>query len=136
MGAAHKYTEHYTVEEWAQWKDRWELIDGLPFCMSPAPSGKHQRISALITAELIYAIRKKGCRKCKVYQPVDWQISDDTVVQPDVPLMRKPITGIRLMEPAAIIFEFLSPSTRQKDQLAKFDLCQEQKEVEEGFTQQ
>jgi Uma2 family endonuclease len=127
MGAAQKYTEHYTVEEWAQWKDRWELIDGLPFCMSPAPSGRHQRISVLIATELTNAIRKKGCRKCKVYHPVDWQISDDTVVEPDLIVLCQPFTGARLFQAPAAVFEILSPSTKKKDRTIKFDLYQSQK---------
>lgn len=125
--AARSYAGHYTVSEWERWQDQWELIDGVPYCMSPAPSSLHQRISVQIVTELQIEFRKRNCGKCKVYIPIDWQISDDTVVQPDVLIVCKPITGIRLMEPPAVVFEILSPSTRQKDQTSKFHLYQEQK---------
>jgi Uma2 family endonuclease len=127
MGAAKRYSEHYTIEEWANWKDRWELIDGMPYCMSPAPTGRHQRISVVISRELENAIRKRECKKCKVYQPVDWQISDDTVVEPDLIVLCKTFLGAKLLEAPIAIFEILSPSTKNKDRTVKFDLYQSQK---------
>jgi Uma2 family endonuclease len=127
MGAAKTYTEHYTVAEWEHWKDQWELIDGMPYSMSTSPSGRHQLLATLIGTELTIAIRNKKCKKCKVYQPVDWQISEDTVVQPDLIVLCKPFPGARLLEAPAAIFEILSPSTKNKDRTAKFDLYQSQK---------
>jgi hypothetical protein len=78
------YAGHHTVAEWERWQDQWELIDGAPYCMSPAPSSLHQRFSVQMVTELQIEFRKRNCGKCKVYIPIDWQISDDTVVQPDV----------------------------------------------------
>jgi Uma2 family endonuclease len=98
----------------------------LPYCMSLAASSLLQRIFFQIVTELQIELRKRNCGKCKVYIPIDWRISADTVVQqPDVIIVCKPITGIRLMEPPTVIFEIHSPSTRQKDQTSKFDLYQE-----------
>jgi hypothetical protein len=31
MTAQRKYEEHYTISDWSESKDRWELIDGLPY---------------------------------------------------------------------------------------------------------
>ena len=126
MTALRKYEEHYTISDWENWKDRWELIDGLPYCMSPAPSGKHQLISSLLGTELTLGIRKSTCRNCKVFQPVDWQISEDTIVEPDLLILCRPFSGARLMHAPAAVFEILSPSTRQKDKTVKFELYQSQ----------
>jgi Uma2 family endonuclease len=126
MTALRKYEEHYTISDWESWKDRWELIDGMPYCVSPAPSGKHQLISSLLGTELTLGIRKSTCRKCKVFQPVDWHISKDTIVEPDLIILCTPFSGSRLMQVPAAVFEILSPSTRQKDKTVKFDLYESQ----------
>ena len=125
--AAKSYAAYYTVAEWEHWQDQWELIAGVPYCMSPAPSSRHQRINFLIAHQLELSIKSSLCRKCKVYIPIDWQISEDTVVQPDILVVCKPIGENRLYDRPEIIFEILSPSTKQKDRTIKFDLYQEQK---------
>jgi Uma2 family endonuclease len=71
----------YTVSDYEQWEGRWELIDGIPFAMSPLPNTKHQWINSNIIYELKSAL--KECNGCRAYMPIDWRISDDTVVQPD-----------------------------------------------------
>jgi len=125
--ASRSYASHNTVAEWERRQDQWELIDGVPYYMSPAPSGRYQRISIRITTEFEIAFRKKNCGKCKVYIPIDWQISEDTVVQPDVLIVCKPLKGSRLLEAPEALFEILSPSTQKKDRTEKFELYQSQK---------
>lgn len=58
------YSKRYTYEEYLEWNDdqRWELIDGVPFCMSPAPTFYHQEIVAWFTGELRQFFRQKPCR--------------------------------------------------------------------------
>ena len=43
---AEKIEKRYTYAEYCTWDDnqRWELIDGVPYNMTPAPSTKHQSI--------------------------------------------------------------------------------------------
>ncbi|MBN2825405.1 MAG: hypothetical protein JXQ76_08785 [Campylobacterales bacterium] len=31
----------YTYEDYKEWEDRWELIDGVAYAMSPAPYPTH-----------------------------------------------------------------------------------------------
>ena len=45
-----------------------ELIDGIPYAMSPAPRPEHQAIATNLAAELRLALKKNKCN-CKVYQP-------------------------------------------------------------------
>ena len=122
MQTSRYYSEYYTVEDWENWKDKWELIHGMPYCMSPAPSGKHQLLSTLISFELVSELRKTNCKKCQVFPPVDWQISEDTIVEPDLLILCTPFDGARLYETPAAVFEITSPSTRNKDRTVKFDL--------------
>lgn len=44
MSSAIKILPHYTYEDYRQWERQWELIDGIPFAMSPAPTPRHQLI--------------------------------------------------------------------------------------------
>ena len=47
--AVHKPDRKYTYGDYLQWtnEERWEIIDGVPYDMSPAPSTKHQEIIKL-----------------------------------------------------------------------------------------
>ena len=49
--SAIKLLPHYTYEDYCNWEGRWELIDGIPFAMSPAPTPRHQWLIANIIAE-------------------------------------------------------------------------------------
>ena len=69
----------YTYEDYVQWEGRWELIEGIPFAMSPAPKAKNQRIASAISAEFYFALKK--CKDCFVYDPLDYKISEETVLQ-------------------------------------------------------
>jgi Uma2 family endonuclease len=122
MRAAIKILPHYTYEDYCNWEGRWELIDGIPFAMSPAPIPEHQWIGANIIGELRNAVRKTGCKHCKVFESIDLKISEDTIVQPDVLIVCKPITKKFLDFPASLVVEILSPSTALKDRNSKYSL--------------
>lgn len=58
--------DSYTYGDYSEWPDeeRWELIDGIPYNMSPAPSRIHQKI----TGELFRLIANYLTGKeCEVY---------------------------------------------------------------------
>lgn len=84
MGLAKKYIPHYTYDDWLHWKGRWELIEGHPIAMSPMPVPEHQRVAGELITEFTLALRKAGCKDCKVYQPLDYKIAEDTIFEPDV----------------------------------------------------
>ena len=68
MSSAYKILPHYTYEDYCRWEGQWELIDGIPYAMSPAPRPEHQSIATNLAAELRLALKKNKCN-CKVYQP-------------------------------------------------------------------
>ncbi|MGE5341648.1 MAG: Uma2 family endonuclease [Candidatus Omnitrophota bacterium] len=114
---------HYTYEDYAQWKDDWELIRGIPYAMVPAPLIGHQRISSRIDRQLSELL--DDCSQCESLCAVDWQITEDTVVRPDVLVVcheNKDIGIIKLEKTPIIVFEILSPSTRRKDRGIKYQL--------------
>ena len=127
MSSAIKILPHYTYEEYCLWEGRWELIEGIPYAMSPAPAPRHQWVSANIKSELRNALKKSGCKNCKVYDFIDIKISEDTVLQPDAVLVCKEIEKPFLDFPATIVVEILSPSTAMKDRNNKFFIYQSQK---------
>ncbi len=121
MQKVHKYLPHYTYEDYCLWEGSWELIDGIPYAMSPAPILKHQLVNSnLIT--LFNVALKKGCGKCKAYMPIDWKVKEDTVVQPDVSIVCGPGDKKFLDYPPVLVAEILSPSTALKDRNLKKEI--------------
>lgn len=117
---------HYTYDDYVQWQGQWELINGIPYSMVPAPAIKHQDLCV----NIVYQLKRllEDCKKCKVLLPVDWQITEDTVVQPDVLVVcseSEKIDGTKLFIPPALVFEVLSPATNRKDRVLKYQLYQE-----------
>ncbi len=122
MPIAEKYRPFYTYDDYCQWEGRWELIEGMPYAMSPLPVPEHQRISLNLSIKFNEAL--KNCKECKVYPPLDWKISDDTVLQPDVLIVCKKIEKRYLDFPPVLVIEVLSPSTAAKDRNVKMELYQ------------
>ena len=120
---AEKYLPHYTYEDYKNWEGKWELIEGIPFAMSPAPTLKHQIVSNKIAWQLEELL--KNCKECKALLPVDWKISEDTVVQPDNLVICYPIDDSPYITKApSIIFEVISKLTQEKDEKLKFEIYQ------------
>lgn len=125
MSIADKYRPSYTYEDYCQWEGRWELIEGMPYAMSPLPVPQHQRVSLKLS--FLFEEALSNCKNCKVYPPLDWKISDDTIVQPDVLIVCKNIKKKYLDFPPALVAEVISPSTASKDRGEKMELYQKQK---------
>jgi Uma2 family endonuclease len=121
---AEKVLPYYTYQDYCLWEGRWELIEGIPYAMSPAPSPKHQWLVANIIYELKNAIKKSKCKHCKVYDFIDVKIEEDTILQPDASIVCNPIHKKFLDFPAALVVEILSDATALKDRLTKFPLYQ------------
>lgn len=126
MGYAQKILPHYTYEDYIQWEGRWELLEGHPIAMSPAPMPKHQRISAYLKAEFIFALKGKNCKNCKVYDPLDYKIAEDTIYQPDMLIVCGKILKKFLDFPPVFVAEVLSPSTALRDRNTKSETYKKQ----------
>jgi Uma2 family endonuclease len=126
MLLANKYRPHYTYDDYCQWEGNWELIDGIPYAMSPLPVPEHQRVSMLLSFQFEEAIKKSNCKNCKAYIPLDWKIAEDTIVQPDVLIVCNKIEKKFLDFPPVLVVEVLSPSTASKDRGEKMELYQSQ----------
>lgn len=69
----------------------------------------------------------KKCAKCNVYQPIDYVIADDTILQPDLLVVFGDITKKFLDFAPSLVVEILSPSTMLKDRHTKYGLYQAQR---------
>ena len=123
MPIAEKYRPFYTYDDYCQWEGRWELIEGMPYAMSPLPVPEHQNVCGNLYI-LFKLSLSQSCKDCKVYLPLDWKISDETVVQPDVLIVCKKIEKKYLDFAPALVVEVLSPSTAAKDRNVKIELYQ------------
>ncbi|RCK80797.1 MAG: hypothetical protein OZSIB_2685 [Candidatus Ozemobacter sibiricus] len=124
--APHK---RYTYGDYLYWPEdeRWELIDGEAFDMTPAPNVDHQYIVGRLYRFFDEFLEGKPCHA--FVSPFDVRIPKgdeadediDTVVQPDVIVVCPPghldQRGLRGAPDLAI--EVLSPSTASKDQIKK-----------------
>ena len=125
MSSAVKILPYYTYEDYKQWEGRWELIEGIPYAMSPLPVPKHQRVGANLITEFRQAL--KTCNNnCKVYQPLDYKVKEDTILQPDMLVVCGDIFKKFLDFTPSLVAEILSPSTALKDRHTKFEIYQSQ----------
>ena len=126
MGAMkEEYYPAYTYDEYKLWEGDWELIYGIPYAMAPAPMIKHQKISNKIAWQLEEVLN--NCISCQALLPIDWKVSDETVVQPDnLVICHKPEQEAYISKAPKIIFEILSKSTASKDIKLKFDLYEQE----------
>ncbi len=120
--SAVKLLPYYTYDDYCNWEGRWEVIDGIPFAMNPAPTPRHQLLVVNIAFELKTAIKKSKCKSCKVYDFIDTKIEEDTILQPECSIVCKAINKKFIDFPAELVVEILSPSTALKDRHTKFSI--------------
>ena len=91
---------------------RYELIDGT-LVVTPAPVLRHQTVAG----ELYLLLRTGAPEGMRVFfAPVDLELAQDTVLQPDLLVVREADIGERNIQVAPrLAVEVLSPSTRLVD---------------------
>jgi len=117
----------YTYEDYASWDDdkRYELIDGVVYLMSPAPTSEHQLISGELYGQLYNYLKGRPCRVFSA--PFDVRLNfdgdDKTVVQPDILVVcdRSKIVKAGCNGAPDLVIEILSPSSGNRDRLLKFN---------------
>lgn len=96
---------------------RYEIVDGL-LIVSPSPARRHQW--ALVALyDLLSAACPAGHRIGVA--PFDWQIADDTVLQPDIFVVKTPAHVDDEIGTPLLIVEIASPSTARVDRTLKFE---------------
>ncbi|MEK7812897.1 MAG: Uma2 family endonuclease, partial [Candidatus Desantisbacteria bacterium] len=130
--------ERFTYKDYLQWPDdeRWELIDGVAYDMSPAPSRRHQEVVVELVSQFHNYLKDKPCQ---VYvAPFDVRLPEfdedgagdhldediETVVQPDIVIVceRGKLDDSGCKGSPDIVIEVLSPYTAKKDMITKYHL--------------
>lgn len=124
MSTARRYIPHYTRADYEQWEGDWELWQGIPVAMTPSPFGPHQALAANLVSLLVAAVKAANCEAVVMHE-IDWIISDDTVVRPDILVLCGDVPEQHVTESPALIVEILSPSTATRDRNQKLDLYQD-----------
>ncbi|MCD6173601.1 MAG: Uma2 family endonuclease [Sulfurimonas sp.] len=125
MGALKLEDIHYTYDDYKLWKGDWELFDGIAVSMCPVPMRKHQSLASFIITELNNQLN--DCPKCEVLGEVDYKISDDTILRPDIVLTCDETNDTYLTKAPEIIVEIISKSTAKRDETHKFDMYEAEK---------
>jgi Uma2 family endonuclease len=122
----------FTYGDYLTWPDdeRWELIEGVPYAMTPAPGTVHQRVLGALHTEFSNYLRGTTCEV--FFAPFDVRLpkgdeADDivsTVVQPDLAVIcdRSKLDERGCRGGPDLIVEIQSPSTAQKDMTVKLSL--------------
>ena len=125
MGALRVEELHYTYDDYKEWEGNWELFEGIPVAMSPAPMRRHQSIASEINYHLRSQIEE--CAECEVLGEVDYKISEDTILRPDIALSCGETNAYHLVKAPEIIVEIISKSTAKRDETYKFDMYEKEK---------
>lgn len=129
MGVPERGAVHHTYGDYLEWPEDvcYELIEGVAYLMSPAPTRQHQEIVTEISRQAANALEGKPCRA--YVSPFDVRLPKgeepdklvDTVVQPDVLVVcdRKKLDERGMRGAPDWIAEVLSPATAAHDQTVK-----------------
>ncbi|MFP4427330.1 MAG: Uma2 family endonuclease [Spirochaetaceae bacterium] len=137
MGVPKHKEGTFTYSDYLQWPDeeRWELIHGIAYNMSPAPSKTHQRIVGEMFRRLANITDTRPCDT--LIAPFDVRLFTgspdeadelvETVVQPDISVFCDPEKIDERGGKGApdLVVEVLSPATAHKDQTEKLKLYDE-----------
>ncbi len=130
-----KEEDRFTYADYLTWSDdqRWELIDGEAFCMSPGPNRIHQKWLGELHRQIANYLEES---QCEVYiAPFDVRLQDlpdasdestITVVQPDLMVVcdRDKLDDRGIKGAPDFVVEIISPSTAKRDITVKPQLYQ------------
>lgn len=115
----------HTIEDWKTWEGRWELINGIAYDMTPAPSVEHQRVSRRLERAIEDGIeegkRMGGGGSCEMFHaPLDVFLGGN-VFQPDIVVVCDPekISERGIEGAPDLIVEILSSSNSSRDTVVK-----------------
>lgn len=92
MGVPAENNKEYSYKDYLTWPadERWELINGVPYNMSPGPGTEHQVVLRELFKQLAVYLTGKTCQvfvaPFDVRLPLNNEKDDETltVVQPDI----------------------------------------------------
>ncbi|MGB9663053.1 MAG: Uma2 family endonuclease [Moorellaceae bacterium] len=122
----------YTYADYLKWPEdqRWELIEGVPWAMTPAPSTEHQLVVGELFRQLSNYFMGKNCLvfiapfEVRLPQGEEKDEEIETVVQPDIAVIcdRSKIDTRGCRGVPDFIIEVVSPNTASRDYIQKLAL--------------
>ncbi len=119
----------YTYADYEAWDDdqRWELIEGVPYSMTPGPNVRHQTILGDLYLTVANFLKNRECKvffaPCDVLFPEgnEGEKTVKNVFQPDLFVVcdENKIKEKYIFGAPDWVVEILSPSTSKKDQSLK-----------------
>ena len=133
---AQKLSDKFSYADYLTWPDdeRWELINGAPYNMTPAPKPRHQRVQRRLTRIMDNFL---AGHKCELFPspfdvrfPPEPKAADDavdTVVQPDISVIcdESKIDDHGCVGPPDVVAEIVSEETGGRDETIKLRLYEE-----------
>ncbi len=117
--AAAHYSPRYTWTDYQAWDDnqRWEVIGGNAYLMSPSPTSRHQGIVAEFSRQMGNFFKGKSCRL--FVSPMDVVLSEEDVVQPDLLIVCDPaqVKRTHVSGAPSLAVEVLSASSAFRDRM-------------------
>jgi Uma2 family endonuclease len=121
---ARQMTERFTWSEYRTWNDsqRWEIIGGEAYLMSPSPTPRHQKIVGELHGAMHSYFKGGPCRL--FVAPMDVVLSEENVVQPDLFVVCDPdqVKRTHIAGGPALAVEVISDSSASRDRLLKMAL--------------
>ena len=130
-----KKNKNFSYRDYLTWPEdeRWELIHGEAFAISPAPAFRHQKIVGSVFNQIYNQLKDKKCQP--MVEPLDVRLTEKLeknkekihVVQPDVLVFCDPekADDKGIVGAPDWILEVLSDSTAWKDTTIKLELYQQ-----------
>ncbi|HCE42050.1 MAG TPA: Uma2 family endonuclease [Lentisphaeria bacterium] len=126
-GYAVKKENRYTWTDYQNWPDeeRWEIIAGEAYMMSPGPTTRHQAILGALAREFLNYFHNKKCTT--FLSPIDVKLSEEDVVQPDIVVVcnKNQIKETHIEGAPSLAVEIISPSSAMQDRMRKMHLYAE-----------
>jgi Uma2 family endonuclease len=118
---AEKLGNGFTYSHYIAWSEdeRWEIIGGEAYAMTPAPTIRHQQISLYLSTQFANFFKGKDCEPFPA--PTDVVFDEQNIVQPDLLVVcdKHKITEKNIQGAPDLVVEILSPSTAVKDKREK-----------------
>ncbi|CDF57447.1 Uma2 family endonuclease [Thermobrachium celere] len=136
MGVAVNISKTYTYKDYKELKDTLlEIIDGVPYLMSPSPTVEHQRILRKLLLILSDYFKNGICEVFSVPLDVIFKNEEETideaknVVQPDIFVVcdNKKINDKNIIGAPDLIIEIVSSSSQSLDYVKKLNLYEKYK---------
>ncbi|MCS6875858.1 MAG: Uma2 family endonuclease, partial [Aquificaceae bacterium] len=108
-----KYLPHYTYEDYQKWQGDWELLEGIPYAMA-SPRLLHQMVLFNLVRHIGELL--EGECECVGAVEVDWIVSENTVVRPDLSVICEGFEEDYIRKPPLLVIEVVSEGTKRMDE--------------------